>query len=197
MSRSLLALAAIAAASVVGVWIQAATDGAARVAPRQTTLTEAAKPIPAAVVMSPTASAPGSKSLPKSVAATGGTQAPMASSVAVPEPLAPSNPGPRLGAAMRIAADPITGQIVTPEHTGRALTLQEMQELARAEAVGLVTIREADGSETLNHEGRFTDFSVLRVDASGKLVYQCVHGETVVEHTLHHAAPVTPKMEDR
>ena len=108
---------------------------------------------------------------------------------------APANSN--FASAVRIAADPVTGVAVAPEHSGPVLTVAEMQELARREAAGLVTIQNADGSETLNHDGRFTDFSVIRVGPDGKRLFHCVHGETGVRHLLHHGAAPMPKSEDR
>jgi len=191
MSRSLSALAAIAAASVAGIWIHAATHGGPRRAPAQepTALAETAGMIPAP--------APDSKSSARPVAARAGARPPIASPDAEPEPATSTMANHRLAAAVRIAADPATGQLVAPEHSGLALTIEEMQDLARREVEGLITIRNPDGSETLNHEGRFTDYSVIRVGPDGRPVFQCVHGRSGVEHALRHAAPVTPNMEDR
>lgn len=100
-------------------------------------------------------------------------------------------------AAARIARDPATGQITAPENTGPVVSIEAMQALARLEAAGLVTIRNADGSETLNHEGRFADFSVIRVSRDGRRVFQCAHGRSGLEQALHAPAPVTPIMEDK
>ncbi len=121
----------------------------------------------------------------------------IASGVAGPEHATPPTTGQHLAATVRIARDPATGQIVAPEYSGPALTIEAMQDLARLEAAGLVTIRNADGSETLNHEGRFTDFSVIRVGPDGRRIFQCAHGRFGMEHALGHAAPGTPIMEDK
>ena len=115
---------------------------------------------------------------------------------AEPEHAAPTTAnGPAV--AMRVALDPVTGQLVTPEHSGLPLTIGEMQDIARQEAEGLVTIHNADGSETLNHEGRFADFNVIRVGPGGKPIFVCVHGRPGVEHALRQPAPATTNMEDR
>jgi hypothetical protein len=84
---------------------------------------------------------------------------------------------------MRIGRDPETGALGAPR-PDRALTIEQMQELARQEAAGLVTIRNADGSETLNHEGRFIDFSIVRLGQDGKPVHDCIQGEAVVRRVL-------------
>lgn len=103
----------------------------------------------------------------------------------------------RPGAAMRVARDPETGQLVAPEHAGPALTIAEMQNLAREEAEGMVTLHNADGSETLNHDGRFTDYTVIRVGPDGRPTFQCVHGKAGKGHALRSPAPVTQNQEDR
>jgi hypothetical protein len=101
---------------------------------------------------------------------------------------APSPPSatPRFGSAMRIPGDG------APEQTGPVLTVEEMQTLARLEAEGLVTLRNADGSETLNHEGRFADYTVIRIGPDGKPVFDCVQGEEAVKRALSGSA-ITPK----
>jgi hypothetical protein len=176
MSRPLLALAVVAAASVVGVWIQAATHGASRPVPT-----------PAPTALMERAEIP--------TAAPERTQ--LALREAEPKQATPSTASHRLGAAVRVAADPATGQLTAPEHSGTALTIAQMQDLARQEAAGLVTIRNPDGSETLNHEGRFTDHTVIRIGPDGRRVFQCVHGRSAVGHALSPAAPMTPNSEDR
>jgi hypothetical protein len=99
--------------------------------------------------------------------------------------------------AMRVALDPATGQITPPEHSGAVLTIEQMQALARREAKGLVTLRNPDGSETLNHEGRFADYTIVRVGPDGRPVFVCVQGAGAAAQALHAATPVTPKVEDR
>jgi hypothetical protein len=108
---------------------------------------------------------------------------------------APANSN--FASAVRVAVDPVTGEAVAPEYSGSVLTVAEVQELARREAAGLVTIQNADGSQTLNHEGRFTDFSVIRVGSDGERVFHCVHGQTGVRHLLQRGQAPMPKTEDR
>jgi hypothetical protein len=98
---------------------------------------------------------------------------------------------------MRVARDPETGQLTAPEHAGVALSVAEIQALARLEAEGLVTIRNPDGSETLNHEGRFTDYTVVRRGPDGRPRFSCVHGKASLEHAMHAATPAHPSLEDR
>ena len=77
-----------------------------------------------------------------------------------------------------------------------ALTIEEQQAMARREAEGLVTIRNADGSETLNHEGRFTDHTVVRVGPDGKPFYECPRGPTWPDRHVEEEPSGRPAMED-
>jgi len=199
MTRSLLALAAIAAASVAGIWLHAAGRDGARPAtpPPSTAVLETSESGSAATARPPTAPAVEAKAPARQVPAKGARSPVTASRDAEPEDAAPIPGNATSSAAMRVAKDPVTGQLVTPEHSAPTLTIEEMQGLARQEAEGLVTIRNADGSETLNHDGRFADFTVLRVGPGGRPMFQCVHGRAGVGHALRHATPVTPSMEDR
>lgn len=106
-----------------------------------------------------------------------------------------STPG---SASMILAVDPETGQLGLPSSTlQRALSIEEMQALARAEAQGLATVRNPDGSETLNHEGRFADHSIVRVGGDGKPVFECVQGEQQRDHALHTTAAAPSPAEVR
>lgn len=189
MSRSLLVLGAIAAAIACGIWGQATR---ARVS------TPARAPIPAARIGSTPAIAPVVATNPasprKSIPAVKARRA-----VTVPAerrehgaasaPAAPSA-APRLGAAMRIVTDPVA------EQSGSAMTIPEMQDLAHREAAGLATIHNPDGSETINHEGRFADYTIMRVGPDGKPTFVCVQGEEAAKRAL--AAPIaTSKKEGK
>ena len=177
MSRALLVLGAIAAV-VCGVWGHAA---------RAPISVSADAPLPAEraeAVASELESSPAPPAQsPMPAVATEGPQPAGRSPGGVPSPAEPQ----AFVAALKIAAD---GQPAAPE---RVYTIEEMQDLARREAEGLVTIRNADGSETLNHEGRFTDYTVVRIGKDGKPVFTCVHGEAGLEHAMHSPATVTPK----
>ena len=110
----------------------------------------------------------------------------------------PASAIPPGSASMVLTIDPETGQPALPEsQLHRALTISELQALARVEAEGLVTIKNADGSETLNHEGRFADHSIARVGPDGKPIFECVQGEGPLEHALRGPLPAKPAAEDR
>jgi hypothetical protein len=98
---------------------------------------------------------------------------------------------------MILTVDPETGRLGLPETGQQALTITEMQELARAEAEGLVTVRNADGSETLNHAGRFADHSIAKVGPDGRVIYGCVQGEAELEHALHATPSAKPAAEEK
>lgn len=133
------------------------------------------------------------------VASSGRATSPRAGSAraATPAP-APSAGAPMPGASrMILVVDPETRTLgLPPAALDRALTAEEMQDLARAEAAGLVTVQNADGSETLNHEGRFADHSIVRVGPDGKPVYSCVHGEGQLAHALHATPKAHPAAEE-
>ena len=96
---------------------------------------------------------------------------------------------PRLQAGLKIPGDG-PGQ-----PSGPALTIEEMQAFARQEGEGLVTIRNADGSETLDHGDRFRDYTVLKVGADGQPVFICVQGEAALKQALRRTAPATKQTE--
>jgi hypothetical protein len=196
MSRSSLAIAATAATLVVGLWIHAATlevsppasgGQPASLGPAEESGPKQAVPRAGAVATSRP------KIRAKAAPRAADPSKPVVPATA-PEPAAPVS---RLaaGSAMRIA-DPSTSEIPASAPGAPMLSVEEMQELARREAEGLVTIRNADGSETLDHEGRFTDFSVVRVGPDGRPVYTCAHGQLGLDHVLRHHR-VTSTMEDR
>ena len=94
-------------------------------------------------------------------------------------PRAPASPAPvsAATAAMVVAVDPVSGRLGMPESQGRGpLTVDELQALARAEAEGLVTVRHADGSESIAHEGRFAHHALLVIGRDGKPSFRCAHG---------------------
>jgi hypothetical protein len=120
------------------------------------------------------------------------------------------SPADRIATPARIVAPPSAeGQVQEPPHahshlpadtripaeggepSGPARTIEEMQALVRQESEGLVTIRNADGSETLNHEDRFRDYSVLKVGADGQPVFVCVQGEAALKQALRRTTPAT------
>ena len=107
-------------------------------------------------------------------------------------------PLPLSAAGMVLVAHPETGApALARGSSGPALTLDELQALARQEAAGLATVRNPDGSEMIVHEGRFATHSIVRVGPDGKLVHGCVEGEGARDHALHSDPKAAPAAEDR
>jgi hypothetical protein len=136
---------------------------------------------------------------PSSHVAAPALPAPPAKDIVPPAPRANAAPRTALGStSMILVADPETGRLGLPEPGSQpALSISQQQALARAEAEGLVTLRNADGSETINHEGRFATHSIARVGRDGKVVYGCVQGEGELDHALHATAPAKSAAEVR
>jgi hypothetical protein len=83
-----------------------------------------------------------------------------------------SNPSLRVGA--QIPLDPQTGQV-------RPLTQEEAQELAAGikqlvnqSTDGLQSVRHADGSVSIDLQGRFQSIAVAKRDEDGKVIQSCV-----------------------
>lgn len=179
MSRPLAAFALMAVASAIGIWTLPRSAGTSR----------PVAPAPTALVAPPVVAAP--------------TTLPVVASRSTPDRHdarcpAPARPTPQhpLAAASRVARDPVTGQVVAPEYAA-PVTVDEMQAAARREAEGLVTLRNPDGSETLNHEGRFADHMVVRVGPDGRPYFMCVHGQAGVAQALRPAPSAGAGLEDR
>jgi hypothetical protein len=186
MSRSLLVLAAVAAASVWGIWLHAA-----RTPVPQRIVTTGAAIRPAATFRSPAHGQPVVGARKTALASTPGTSTP-------PGRRRVSRTGSMAATAgMKVAADPVTGQIVTPEYSGAPLSIAEMQALARREAEGLVTVHNPDGSETLNHQGHFADFTIVRAGPDGRPVFVCVQGRAAAAKATRAGTTVQPQLEDR
>jgi len=98
--------------------------------------------------------------------------------------------------AARVARDPETGELgLAPQY--HELSIEELQAMAHREAEGLVTIHNADGSETINHQGRFADYLIVRKGRDGKPVFECIEGETPMRHAIDPNRPLPPAPEER
>ena len=99
---------------------------------------------------------------------------------------------------MVIAVDPETGTLGMPERSALDLpTIEEFQAQARKEAEGLVTVHHADGSESIEHQGRFTDYAVIHIGPDGKPLFTCAHGTPGLHAALRKDLPVRSAQEDR
>jgi hypothetical protein len=108
---------------------------------------------------------------------------------------APRRPAPDLSSSRTPFAesdDPAEVRDETP-----ALTIEQQQALALEQAQRMVTIRNADGSETLNHDGAFADYSVLRIGPDGRLVRECISGVGSEKDLFKNRPQPRPAMEDR
>ena len=178
MSRPLVAFALIAALSAVGIWTLPRSAGPSRRA--------ATTPVPLGARWVAPARPDAPEITPRSTHVRG------ARHVAP----APTTTETRLASAARVARDPVTGQLVAPDYAA-PVTLDEMQAAARREAEGLITIHNPDGSETINHEGRFADQVVVRVGPDGRPVFICTQGKAIAQRVLRPTTPVHPGLEDR
>jgi hypothetical protein len=176
MTRPLIVLGALVAGSACAVWAHVSLAPSAQRA-AIAVRSEVARPAETQVISGKPVSHPL-------------TAAPAVRASARTEPRARSE-------AMRVALDPATGQIAPPEYSGEVLSIEQMQALARRDAEGLVTVRNPDGSETLNHEGHFADYTIVRAGPDGRPVFVCVQGQGAASRVLHAAKPAQPKMEDR
>ena len=96
-----------------------------------------------------------------------------------------------------VAVDPETGALGMPERTATEFpTIDEIQAQARLEAAGLVTVRHPDGSESIEHEGRFTDYAVVHTGPDGKLHFTCAHGQLGLKSVMRKDRPVRPALEE-
>jgi hypothetical protein len=179
VSRPLVAFALMAAASAVGIWIQPRSAGSSRGG--------ATVPAPlAAPAIAPETADPTEITPPSHPHRRGAWR---------PAP-APAAPELGMASAAKVARDPVTGQLVAPDYAS-PVTIDEMQAAARREAEGLVTLHNPDGSETINHQGRFADQVVVRVGPDGRPVFVCTQGKAAAERVLRPTAPVHPGLEDR
>lgn len=155
-----------------------AGSGAARTAahPRAESAANAAEERPIAAVASAPAASAGAASL---------------APAAAPHGTEPARTRAALGghAGMVLTLDPESGRFGMPEHAALAPSIEELQALVRQEAATLVTLRSADGSERIEHEGRFTDYTVVRFGADGKAVFECAHGEAGIRAAMHRDRP--------
>ena len=85
---------------------------------------------------------------------------------------------------MVVAIDPETGRLGVPsvEQIGQ-LSAAEKTGLLRTPA-GLTSVRRADGSVMVNLQGRFMEYSVVRLDASGRPRLGCVDEAAALSHWL-------------
>jgi hypothetical protein len=97
---------------------------------------------------------------------------------------------------MVIAIDPETGRLVPPSREQLlALTSREQNALSRS-LDGLLQVRHADGSVSVDLQGRFQEFAVARMGRDGKPVLHCLEDSAAVRRALGPGI-VAPALEER
>jgi hypothetical protein len=116
--------------------------------------------------------------------------------VAPPAAAAPTTPAGAAG--MIVAIDPETGALVAPSAAQvLRLTSAERTGLMRT-SEGLTEVRFPDGTVMVDLQGRFMEYSLVRLDRGGCPHSFCVNDETVLRALLARYAPAsTPVYEEK
>jgi hypothetical protein len=94
-------------------------------------------------------------------------------------------------AGMRAYLDPETGELAMGVAPATEMELDaDTQNALRRDTEGLEVVRHADGSESIDLQGRFQSISVVRIDENGKAVV-CTDNVEGVKKTLSETAPVS------
>ena len=87
-------------------------------------------------------------------------------------------------ASMRAYLDPETGELTVGVMPAGELALDaDTQNALRRDSEGLQSVRHADGSVSMDLQGRFQSVSVARVDENGKIT-MCSDNAAIVERSL-------------
>lgn len=110
----------------------------------------------------------------------------VARAVTAPVPaLAPARAG------LVIAWDPESGTFGMPApERSLPLTAAERNAVSRSFA-GLVQMRHADGSVSVDLQGRFQEFAVVRMGPDGKPLYRCLDDSASVRRALSQPIPAS------
>jgi len=102
-------------------------------------------------------------------------------------------------AGMVVGIDPETGELgmPTPEQL-KALSDSPQYEVDHSTA-GLLEVHHADGSVSVDLQGRFQEYATVRVGPDGKLIFRCVDGEENAKRAVKSSAPApaAPALEER
>jgi hypothetical protein len=102
-------------------------------------------------------------------------------------------------AGMVVGIDPETGELgmPTPEQL-KALSDSPQYEVDHS-AAGLLEVHHADGSVSVDLQGRFQEYATVRVGPDGKLIFRCVDGEENAKRAVKSSAPAptAPALEER
>jgi len=109
---------------------------------------------------------------------------------ATPPVMAPAQAG------LVIAWDPETHTFTMPMNRSLPLSAAERNAISRSLA-GLVPVRHADGSVSVDLQGRFQEFAVVHLAADGKPVVRCLDDSAAARRALAEPLPVSSPLEDR
>lgn len=110
----------------------------------------------------------------------------LAGSVALVETAAaPADPALSPGtAAMRIAIDPDTGELVPAQAVRNKAVDSDLATMLSKSSEGLVEVHHPDGHVSVDLQGRFMSASLARINADGELESTCVESAAQAEHFL-------------
>ena len=98
------------------------------------------------------------------------------------------------GDGMRVYLDPETGEPgAQPEASAVVELSPEMENALRHDDEGLVQVSHPNGAVSMDLQGRYTEATVVRVDANGKMIF-CTDDVKGLEKNLTDTAPVTPEV---
>jgi hypothetical protein len=86
----------------------------------------------------------------------------------------PTAPAVNHAAALRVQLDPETGEIVPVTGLDKAELDRQMSQMLNRSSAGLREVRHADGSVSVDLEGRFQSLSVATTDSTGAVRTRCV-----------------------
>ena len=87
-------------------------------------------------------------------------------------------------AAMRIAIDPDTGELIPARVTANKAMDAELAEMLSTSTVGLVEVHHPDGHVSVDLQGRFMSASLARIDSDGEIEATCVETTEQAESFL-------------
>jgi hypothetical protein len=95
---------------------------------------------------------------------------------------------------LRVYMDSETGEVSDGVDPNAVVEIDpDMANALSHDPEGLTTRRNADGSETLDLEGRFHDASVVRMDENGKLII-CTENVANLEKALTDTTPIAAEV---
>jgi len=96
---------------------------------------------------------------------------------------------------MVVGVDPETGQLGMPTAAQMVELSPREQAMVSRSGAGLTEVRHADGTVSVNLQGRFQEFVVVRFGADGKPVYGCFDDGQALRRALQ--TPPAPPLEEK